>query len=125
MDSGLSTVRNLLYIVLVLALLAVATNLYVATQLSQNSEELSRLSTLLEKQLGTSGIDQSQKLIDRLDQAHRDADAIDGKLAKAREDFMADLNNKAPGIVERAMDKYIQKKAPQLERQAIRQMPRQ
>src|ERR1700691_4875430 len=103
MDSGLSTVRNLLYIVLVLALLAVATNLYVATQLSQNSEELSRLSTLLEKHLGTSGIDHSQKLIDRLDQAHRDADAIDGKLAKSREDFMSDLNNKAPGIVERAM----------------------
>ncbi len=125
MDSGLSTVRNLLYIVLVLALLAVATNFYVATQLSQNSEELSRLSTLLEKQLGTTGIDQSQKLIDRLDQAHRDADAIDGKLAKAREDFMTDLNNKAPGIVERAMDKYIQKKAPQLERQALKQMPRQ
>ena len=34
MDSGLSTVRNLLYIVLVLALLSVFANIYVGTQLA-------------------------------------------------------------------------------------------
>lgn len=43
MDSGYSTVRNLLYIVLVLTVLSIFANFYVASQLARNSDELARM----------------------------------------------------------------------------------
>ncbi len=67
MDSGISTVRNLLYIVLVLALLSIFANIYVGTQLSQNSDELARLGLLLQKQMMSTAMEQSQQLQKKMD----------------------------------------------------------
>jgi hypothetical protein len=119
MDSGISTVRNLLYIVLVLAVLGVCANAYLGVELAQNSEELSRLSDLLQKQLMTSAAGQSQQMIDRMDQLHRDADSFDTKMDAANKKFFRDLNDQLPKI----LDKYVQSRAPMIERQAIKQMP--
>jgi uncharacterized protein HemX len=119
MDSGISTVRNLLYIVLVLAVLGVCANVYLGMELAQNSEELSRLSDLLQKQLMTSAAGQSQQMIDRMDQLHRDADSFDTKMDAANKKFFKDLNEQLPKI----LDKYVQSRAPMIERQAIKQMP--
>ena len=125
MDSGLSTVRNLLYIVLVLVLLAVATNIYVGTQLSENSEELARLGKILQDNLMTSTADQSKQLEDKLDAVNKSVQDAQADMAKQRQAFMDQLNSEAPKIIDRSMDDYIRRKAPQLERQALKQMPRQ
>ena len=119
MDSGLSSIRNLLYIVLVLALLSVLTNIYVGTQLSENSEELARLGLLLQKQLMSSAVGQSEQLQQKMDQLNKDAAGIDAKLKKAQDDMVARMNVELPRI----MDNYIKTRAPQIERQAIKQMP--
>jgi hypothetical protein len=119
MDSGLSTVRNLLYIVLVLALLSTLSNLYVATQLAQNSEELSRLGLLLQKQMMGSAIEQSQQLQKKMDQLNQDAAGIDAKLQKAQDAFVARMNVELPRI----MDNYVKTRAPMIEKQAMKQVP--
>jgi hypothetical protein len=119
MDSGLSTVRNLLYIVLVLALLSVLANLYVGTQLSQNSEELGRMGLLIQKQMMGSAINQSEQLQKKMDMLDKDAAGIDAKLQKAQDDFVARMNVELPRI----MDNYIKTRAPQIERQAMKQVP--
>jgi hypothetical protein len=123
MDSGISTVRNLLYIVLVLAVLSLCACAYLGTQLSTNSAELDRLGVLLQKQLMTTGIEQSQQLQQKLDVAHQYAESIDGKLKKAQDDFVVRMNREVPGLVERSMDSYIKKHAPQIERQVMKQVP--
>ena len=51
MDSGISTVRNLLYIVLVLAILSIFANVYLGMQLSKNSDELVGFGQLLDEQM--------------------------------------------------------------------------
>jgi hypothetical protein len=119
MDSGISTVRNLLYIVLVLALLSVFANLYVGTQLSQNSDELRSLGVLLQKQMMGSAINQSEQLQKKMDMLDQDAAGIDAKLQKAQDDFVARMNVELPRI----MDNYIKTRAPQIERQAMKQVP--
>jgi outer membrane murein-binding lipoprotein Lpp len=119
MDSGLSTVRNLLYIVLVLGLLSIVANLYVATQLAGNSDELSRLGLLLQKQMMSSAIEQSQQLQKKMDQLNQDAAGIDAKLQKAQDDFVARMNVELPRI----MDNYIKTRAPAIEKQAMKQIP--
>ena len=119
MDSGLSTVRNLLYIVLVLALLSILANIYVGTQLAQNSDELARLGMLLQKQLMGSAINQSEQLQKKMDMLDQDAGAIDAKLKKAQDDFVARMNVELPRI----MDNYIKTRAPMIERQAMKQVP--
>jgi hypothetical protein len=119
MDSGLSTVRNLLYIVLVLALLSIFANVYVGTQLSQNSDELARLGLLLQKQMMGNALEQSQQLQKRMDMLNQDAAGIDSKLRKAQDDFVARMNLELPRI----MDNYIKTRAPMIEKQAMRQMP--
>ncbi|MGD0223466.1 MAG: hypothetical protein ABSF71_14110 [Terriglobia bacterium] len=123
MDSGLSTVRNLLYIVLVLALLSVFANIYVGTQLAANSEELSRLGLLLQKQLMTNGVEQSEKLQEKMQKLNEQADGIDAKLQKAQDDFVKRMNADLPPLIDRTMDNYIKTRAPAIERQAIKQMP--
>ena len=120
MDSGLSTVRNLLYIVLVLALLSVFSNVYVGTQLSQNSAELASMSLLLQKQLMGSAINQSQQLQAKMDMLDKDASGIDAKLQKAQDDFVARMNVELPRI----MDNYIRTRAPEIQKQALKQMTR-
>lgn len=123
MDSGLSTVRNLLYIVLVLALLSVFANIYVGTQLAANSEELSRLGLLLQKQLMTNGVEQSEKLQEKMQKLNEQADGIDAKLQKAQDDFVKRMNADLPPLIDRTMDNYIKTRAPAIERQAMKQVP--
>jgi hypothetical protein len=118
MDSGISTVRNLLYIVLVLALLSVFANIYVGTQLAQNSDELARLGLLLQKQMMGNAIEQSQELQKKMDILDRDAAGIDAKLQKAQDDFVARMNVELPRI----MDNYIRTRAPEIQKQAMKQM---
>jgi len=119
MDSSLSTVRQLLYIVLVLALLSVFANVYVGTQLAQNSDELASLRLLLQKQMMGSAINQSEQLQNKMDMLDKDAAGIDKKLQKAQDDFVARMNVELPRI----MDNYIKTRAPMIERQAMKQVP--
>ncbi len=119
MDSGISTVRNLLYIVLVLALLSIAANIYVGSQLSENSNELARLGLLLQKQMMGNAIEQSEQLQKKMDMLNQDASGIDAKLQKAQDDFVKRMNVELPRI----MDNYIKSRAPQIERQAMKQLP--
>ena len=119
MDSGLSTVRNLLYIVLVLALLSVVANVYVGTQLAQNSDELARLGLLLQKQLMSSAVEQSEQLQKKMDTLHQDADSMDARLQKAQDNFVARMNVELPRI----MDNYIKTHAGMIEKQAMKQVP--
>jgi len=120
MDSGISTVRNLLYIVLVLALLSFLSNLYVGTQLSQNSAELASLSLLLQKQLMGSAINQSEQLQKKMDMLDQDAAGIDKKLQDAQDSFVVRMNRELPIT----MDNYFKSRAPMIERQALKQVPR-
>ena len=119
MDSGNSSVRNLLYIVLVLTLLSVFANFYVATQLARNSDELARLGLLLQKQMMGTALEQSQQLQQKMEQLNQDAAGIDAKLQKAQDSFVARMNVELPRI----MDNYIKTRAPEIERQALKQVP--
>jgi hypothetical protein len=119
MDSGISSVRNLLYIVLVLTLLSVFANFYVATQLARNGDELARLGLLLQKQMMGTALEQSQQLQKKMDQLNQDAAGIDGKLQKAQDDFVARMNVELPRI----MDNYVKSRAPMIEKQAMKQVP--
>jgi len=119
MDSGISTVRNLLYIVLVLVVLSVAANVYLGMQLAQNSEELARLGVLLQKQMMSTAAEQSQELQQKMQKLDQDADGIDAKLQRAQDDFVKRMNVELPRI----MDNYIKTRAPQIEKQAMKQVP--
>jgi hypothetical protein len=119
MDSGYSTVRNLLYIVLVLALLSIFANFYVATQLARNSDEMDGLRQVMAKQVMSTALAQSQQLQAKMDQLNNDAAGIDAKLQKAQDDFVARMNVELPRI----MDNYIKTRAPEVERQAMKQIP--
>lgn len=120
MDSGISTVRNLIYIVLVLTLLSIFANFYVASQLSRNSDELDRLGSLLQKQMMGNALEQSQQLQKKMEQLNQDAAGIDAKLQKAEDHFVARMDAEMPKM----MDKYIKSRAPAIERQAMKQIPR-
>ena len=119
MDSGLSTVRNLLYIVLVLALLSIVADGFVGTKLAENSEELDRLSTLLQRQLMTSAVEQSQQLQQKMDRASEQMDAMDGKMKAAQDQLSERMKKEIPQI----MDNYVRTRMPLVERQAMKQMP--
>jgi len=121
MDSGLSTIRNLLYIVLVLALLSILANIYVGTQLSQNSDELASFGRLLQKQMEQNVVGQSEALQKKMDMIHQDADGVDAKLQKAQDDFVKRMNVELPRI----MDNYVKTRTPMLERQVMKQVPQQ
>lgn len=121
MDSGLSTVRNLLYIVLVLALLSILADLYVGMQLSQNSDELASFGRLLQKQMEQSVVGQSEKLQEQMKQLHQDADSFDAKSQKAQDDFVKRMNKELPNT----MDNYFRTRAPMIERQVMKQVPQQ
>ncbi|HTS69340.1 MAG TPA: hypothetical protein VMO17_10180 [Terriglobia bacterium] len=119
MDSGLSTIRNLLYIVLVLALLSTLANFYLGSQLAQNSDELKTFGRLLQKQMEQNVVGQSEQLQQKMDKLDQDAAGIDAKLQKAQDDFVARMNVELPRI----MDNYIKTRAPMMERQAMKQIP--
>ena len=124
MDSGISTVRNLLYIVLVLVVLGLASDFYVASQLEHNSEELASLRLLLQKQLMGTALTQAEELQKRMDALNESASGIDAKmkqaqegmdakLKKAQDDFVARMNVELPKM----MDNYIKQRVPMVQKQ--------
>jgi uncharacterized protein HemX len=124
MDSGISTLRNLLYIVLVLVVLALGSNVYLASQLERNSEELASLRFLLQKQMMGTALTQAEQLQKRMDALNESAsgidakmkqaqDEMDAKLKKAQDDFVARMNVELP----RMMDNYIKQRVPMVQKQ--------
>ena len=107
MDSGISSVKTLLYIVLVLGLLAVGSNFYVASQLDHNSQELASLRLLLQKQMMGSAMTQVEEMQKKMESLNQNAAGIDAKMKKAQDDFVARMNTEMP----RMMDRYIQQRA--------------
>ncbi|MFB3923176.1 MAG: hypothetical protein ACE145_15760 [Terriglobia bacterium] len=127
MDTGYSTVRNLLYIVLVVAVLALLSSLYVATQLDRNSQELAALRLLVSKQLMGNALAQAEELGKKMDSLNQSAsgidakmkqaqDEMDAKLKKAQDDFVARMNVELP----RTMDNYIKQRAPVVQKELIK-----
>jgi 4-amino-4-deoxy-L-arabinose transferase-like glycosyltransferase len=124
MDTGYSTVRNLLYVLLVLVVLAILSNFYVASQLDRNSQELASMRLLLQKQLMGTALTQAEELQRRMETLNQSAAGIDAKLKqaqeemdaklkKAQDDFVARMNVELP----RMMDNYIKQRAPLVQRQ--------
>ncbi len=122
MDTGYSSIRNLLYLVLALTLVAVASNFYVASQLDRNSQELASLRLLLQKQMMGTALTQAEELQKRMEALNQSAagidakmkqaqDEMDAKMRKAQDDFVARLNVEMP----RMMDNYIKKRAGQIQ----------
>ncbi len=124
MDAGYSTVRNLLYIVLVLVVLSILSNFYVASQLAHNSDEIASLRLLLQKQMMGTALTQAEELQKKMDALNQSAsgidakmkqaqDEMDAKLKKAQDDFVARMNVELP----RMMDNYIKQRSSLLEKQ--------
>ncbi len=129
MDAGYLTLRNLLWLVLTLVVLAVLSNFYVATQLSRNSDELAAMRLMLQKQLMGNVMTQSeelQKKMESLDQSATGIDAkmkqaqdqMDAKLRKAQDDFVARMQVELPKIT----DNYVKQRAPARQKQAEQQI---
>jgi len=112
MDTGISTVRNLLYVVLVLVLLTLLSNFYVASQLSRNSDELSLMRSVLQKQLMGTALTQSQQLQERMQALNDSAAGIDAKLQKAQDSFVKRMEVELPRI----MDNYVKQRTPAVQR---------
>ena len=74
---------------------------------------------LLQKQLMSSAVGQSEQLQQKMDQLNKDAASIDAKRKRPQDDMVARMNVELPRI----MDNYIKTRAPQIERQAIKQVP--
>ena len=106
MESGLSTIRNLLYVVLVLVLLSALSGFYVATQLARNSDELASLRLLLQKEMMGTALTQAQELEKQMDSLNQSAAGIDDKLKKAQDDFVARMQVELPRI----MDDYVKQR---------------
>ena len=130
MDTGYSSVRNLLYIVLVLVVLALLSNFYVATQIDRNSQELAALRLLLQKQVMGNALNQAEELGKKMDALNHSAsgidakmkqaqDEMDAKLKKAQDDFVARMNVELP----RMMDNYIKQRAPLVQKQIQQRAP--
>ena len=115
MDAGYSTVRNLLYIVLVLVVLSILSNFYVASQLAHNSEELASLRLLLQKQMMGTALTQAQQLQQKMDALNQSASGIDAKMKKAQDDFVARMNVELPKM----MDNYVKQRSGMIEKQII------
>jgi hypothetical protein len=111
MDAGLSTIRNLLYVVLVLVLLSALSGFYVAKQLARNSDELASLRLLLQKQMMGTALTHAEELEKRMDTLNQDAAGIDDKLKKAEDAFVARMQVELPRI----MDNYAKQRGAILE----------
>ncbi len=116
MESGMSTVRNLLYVVLALVVLAILSNFFVATQLARNSDELASLRLLLQKELTGSALTQAQELQKRMDALNESANGIDAKLQKAQDQAVARMQVEIPRI----MDNYVRQRMPMVQREVAR-----
>ncbi len=124
MNSGYSTVRNLLYVVLALAVLAVASNFYVAAQLDRNSQELASLRLVLQKQMMSRALTQAEELQRRMEAINQSAAGIDAKMEQAQEEMDAKLKKAQDDFVARMqvelpkmMDNYIEERAKGLQSQ--------
>jgi citrate synthase len=126
MDNDLSKIRTLLYIVLVLALLAVCTNIYVGTQLSQNSDELAKLGVLVHKEMMGSATEEAKKLDEKMDKLTDNASNIDARMQKAQDEMDAKMQKAQDEMVARMkieipkiLDNYLKSKAPEIQRRAM------
>jgi small-conductance mechanosensitive channel len=117
MDTGLSTIRNLLYVVLVLVLLSALSGFYVATELARNSDELASLRLLLQKEMMGTALTHAQELEKRMDALNQSAAGIDDKLKKAQDDFVGRLQVELPRI----MDKYVNERRSLVEQKIHQQ----
>jgi len=117
MDTGLSTIRNLLYVVLVLVLLSALSGFYVATQLARNSDELASLRLLLQKEMMGTALTHAQELEKQMDALNQSAAGIDYKLKKAQDDFVARMQVELPRI----MDNYVKQRGSLVEQKIHRQ----
>ena len=124
MDAGYSTVRNLLYIVIVLVVLSILSNFYVSSQLARNSDELASLRVLLQKQMMGTALTQAAELQKRMDTLNQSAagidakmkqaqDEMDAKMKKAQDEFVARMQVELPKM----MDNYIKQRAPVVQKQ--------
>ena len=139
MDSGISTVRNLLFVVMALVIVAILSNFWVASQLDRSTQELASLRLLMQKQMMGTALTQAEELQKRMDALNQSAAGIDGKMKKAQEemdahlkkaqdDFVARMNVELP----RMMDNYVKSRAkglqpsiPQEIKEKLGQTPRQ
>jgi len=106
MDVQLSTIRNLLYVVIVLVLLSALSGFYVAKELARNSDELASLRLLLQKEMMGPVLAHAEELEKQMDSLNQSAAGIDDKLKKAQDDFVARIQVELPKI----MDKYIKER---------------
>ena len=111
MDTGLSTLRNLLYVVIVLVLLSALSGFYVATELARNSDELASLRLLLQKEMLGPALIHAQELEKQMDALNQSAAGIDDKLKKAQDDFVVRMQVELPRI----MDNYAKQRGTVLE----------
>ena len=111
MEARLSTIRNLLWAVIVLVVLSALSGFYVAQQLARNSDELASLRLLLQKQMMGTALTQAQELEKQMDALNQNAAGIDAKLQKAQDDFVARMQVELPRI----MDKYVQERGSLIE----------
>jgi len=74
----------------------------------------------LQKQMMGTALEQSQQLQQKMEQLNQDAAGIDAKLQKAQDDFVARMNVELPRI----MDNYVKSRAPMIEKQAMKRVPR-
>lgn len=118
MDTGLSTVRNLLWILLTVTLLSAASNFYVAKELSRNSDEMALLREYLEKQAMGNLMTQSEQLQKKMDALNESANGIDAKMRKAQDDFVVRMQAELPHM----LDAYFEKNAPKLERRGEKEL---
>jgi citrate synthase len=124
MDSRISTVRNLLFVVMALVIVAILSNFWVASQLDRSTQELASLRLLLQKQMMGTALTQAEELQKRMDALNQSAagidakmkqaqDEMDAKLRKAQDDFVARMNVELP----RTMDNYVKTRAPLIQKQ--------
>ncbi len=111
MDSGISSVKTLLYIVLVLALVSVGANLYLVSVLDTNSQELASLRLLLQKQMMGSALTQAEEMQKKMEALNQSASGIDAKMQKAQDDFVIRMNKELPAM----MDRYIAQRAGKIQ----------
>ena len=117
MDAGLSTIRNLLYVVIVLVLLSALSGFFVATELARNSDELASLRLLLQKEMMGPALAHAEELEKRMDALDQDAAGIDDKLKKAQDDFVVRMQVELPRI----MDDYVKQRGTLVEQKIHQQ----
>jgi hypothetical protein len=122
MDSGISALRNLLFFVIALVIIAILSNFWVASQVDKNTQELASLRLLMQKQMMGTALTQAEELQKRMDALNQSAagidekmkraqDEMDARLRKAQDDFVARMNVELP----RMMDNYVKSRAKGLQ----------